>query len=77
LEGAGLRDYIDKCAIGERSGSSILEDIMCKPKGKAQVLGMLSTKESIAVTCWYLWWQRREIVKGGTVAGATRTAFAV
>jgi hypothetical protein len=44
---------------------------------KSPVLGNLKLKETIAVTCWYLWWQRREHVKGECVAGPRRTAFAI
>lgn len=64
----GLHEFIDQAVLGERSGSSILEDIICRPKKRTPVLGMLKIHESVAVACWYVWWQRREIVKGEKVA---------
>jgi hypothetical protein len=37
----------------------------------------LGLQESIAVACWYIWWQRREIVKDVSVTTPTRTAFPI
>lgn len=34
-------------------------------------------KESILVRAWYIWWQRREFVKGEPVAVPSRTEFAI
>jgi hypothetical protein len=73
----GLSVYIDKAVLGERSGSTILEDLLRRPTSDAPVLGTLKLVETIVVACWYVWWQRREIVKGETVAGPARTAFAI
>jgi ribonuclease HI len=73
----GLLDYIKQTSLGERCGSSILEDLIRNYQNKTQVLGMLNIEESIAVTCWYLWWQRRELVKEESVTGPTFTTFAI
>jgi hypothetical protein len=52
----GLSDYIKQAAIGEWSGSTILEDLLCRQASKSPILGNLLIKETIAVACWYLWW---------------------
>jgi hypothetical protein len=38
---------------------------------------MFDLHESIVVTCWYIWWKRREIVKEEPLADPPRTAFAI
>jgi ribonuclease HI len=73
----GLLDYIKQTSLGERSGSSILEDLIRDYQNKTQVLGLLNMVESIAVTCWYIWWQRRELVNGKSVTSPTSTGFAI
>jgi ribonuclease HI len=73
----GLSDYIDQALIGERSGSCVLEEILRRSNQNTPILGMLKIKETIAVACWYVWWQRREMVKGETVSEPFRTAFAI
>jgi hypothetical protein len=55
---------------------TVLENILTGIK--QPVLGMLDLRESIAVfACWYIWLQRREIVKGETIADPPHTAFAI
>jgi hypothetical protein len=73
----GLSGYIKQAITGKRSGSTILEDLLCRENLKSPILGNLKLKETITFTCWYLWWQRRKIVKGESVAGSRRTAFAI
>ena len=40
-------------------------------------MGSTGFKEAIAVVSWYIWWQRREAVKGEIIATPTRSAFAI
>jgi ribonuclease HI len=61
----------------DRSGSVILENILRSKQGTSPVLNSISLHESIAVACWYIWWQRREVVHDGSVAPPNRTAFAI
>jgi hypothetical protein len=63
----GLHEFIDQAVLGEWSGSSILEDIICGPTERTPVLGVLEIHDSVTIACWYVWWQRREIVKGEKV----------
>jgi ribonuclease HI len=73
----GLSEVIDSALSVDRSGSRVLEYLLCEPDKKSPVLGMLGLKESIAVACWYIWWQRRELVNGGTISTPARSAFAI
>jgi hypothetical protein len=37
----------------------------------------LKLHEPVAVGCWYIWWQRREIVKGEQVTRPKNSAFGI
>jgi hypothetical protein len=59
------------------SGSVVLEKILRSPCKKSPILGQLGLQEIILVAAWYIWWQRREAVKGEKVAPAARSAFSI
>lgn len=44
---------------------------------KSPVLGHLGLQETIVVASWYIWWQRREAVKGESVAPPATSAFRI
>ena len=44
---------------------------------KSPVFGQLGLQETIAVGVWYIWWERREAVKGQMVNTAASTSFAI
>jgi hypothetical protein len=54
----GLSVYIDKAVLGERLGSTILEDLLRRPTTDAPVLGTVKLVETM-----YVWWERRELLK--------------
>jgi hypothetical protein len=41
------------------------------------VLGQLGLKETLVVAAWYIWWQRREFVKGESTTPASSSAFSM
>jgi hypothetical protein len=55
----------------------VLEDILRIPKRKSLVLGQLGLQETILVAGWYIWWQRREAVKGERVASPVSSPFSI
>jgi hypothetical protein len=61
----------------DRSGSVVLEYIICCQDRKSPVSEHVSLQELIAVSCWYIWWQRRELVNGGNIASPSSSAFSV
>jgi ribonuclease HI len=61
----------------DRSGSVVLEHILCSPNSKVPWLENVKTHELLAVGCWYIWWQRRELVKGENVSPPKSSAFAI
>ena len=68
-----LQPYISN----ELSGSVILEEIIRNPVIKSPVIGQLCLQETVAVAAWYIWWQRREAVKGEFISTPARSAFSI
>jgi ribonuclease HI len=73
----GLEVVINEFICLDRSGSVILEEILRSNVKKSPVLGQLGLQETILVASWYIWWQRREFVKGEKVAPPGRSAFSI
>jgi hypothetical protein len=73
----GLMDDIQHALLVERSGSVVLEHILRSPNRDAPNLERVSLHELIAVGGWYIWWQRREAVKGERVSPPKNSAFAI
>ena len=61
----------------DRSGSVVLEEILINKNPSVAGLGSIGYKEAIVVGSWYIWWQRREKVKGEQVKDPARSAFAI
>jgi hypothetical protein len=61
----------DLCRV-DHSCSVILEEILTSPSKQSPVVGLLGLKETILVAGWYIWWQRREAVKGESVANVKK-----
>jgi ribonuclease HI len=73
----GLEEVINNAVNLDRSGSVVLEEILRSPIKKSPVLGQLGLQEIVLVASWYIWWQRREAVKGERVAPPLRSAFSI
>jgi ribonuclease HI len=73
----GLEDYIRTACDIDHSGSVVLEEILRGPLKNNPVIGLLGLKETILVAAWYIWWQRREVVKGETVAPVKKSVFSI
>jgi hypothetical protein len=55
----------------------VLEEILRGHLKNNSVIGLLGLKETILVAGWYIWWQRREVVKGETVAPVKKSIFSI
>jgi hypothetical protein len=73
----GLEDYIKTACDIDHSGSVVLEEILRCPLKNNPVIGLLGLKETILVAGWYIWWQRREVVKGEIVAPVKKLVFSI
>lgn len=73
----GLFEMITSTVQLDKSGSENLAQILTDPSNRYLAFGQIGLKEIIAVGVWYIWWQRREAVKGVKVAPAMNTVFAI
>jgi hypothetical protein len=72
----GLTDVINS-ALLDRSASIVLEGILRNQNLMQGGNDITDLKELICVRAWYIWWQRREFVKGEKIAYPTQTAFSI
>jgi hypothetical protein len=63
----GLTQVINS-ALMDRSGSVVLEGILRNQNLMQGGNGITDLKDLICVGAWYIWWQRREFVKGEKIA---------
>ena len=63
----GLDRIISQACEIDRAGQAILESIICDGVPGSPVLGQSALAETFAITCWYLWWERRQAVNGEKV----------
>jgi ribonuclease HI len=68
---------IKQAMLVDRSGSVVLEHILCSSNNNVPRLEQLNMHELVVVGCWYIWWQRRQIVKGENVSAPASSAFAI
>jgi hypothetical protein len=72
-----LTEVTEDALLADKSGSVVLEVILCSKKKPSPLLAQLKIHEMITIVCWYIWWQRREFVKGESVARPSNTVFAI
>ena len=73
----GLEEIIDRALCTDCSGSVVLEEILQSSIRRSPVLGQLGLQETVAVGAWYIWWERRQAMKGETVKNALSSVFAI
>ena len=69
----GLKEEILK-AVGEVRSGAITMDILMRGRSP---IGELPMAELIAVASWYIWWQRRQFVKGEEIRPPECTAVSI
>lgn len=69
----GLKDDICRAISEDRSGSVTME-ILCRAQGASNEL---PKAELIAVSAWYIWWQRRQFVRGVSIQSPDCTATSI
>jgi ribonuclease HI len=58
-------------------GHAVLEYLLCNQHDIPTVLGQSKIPEMVAITCWYLWWERRQATHGESVKEPTQTAITI
>ena len=57
-----LYEVINKACVVDHGGEAVLEFLLLMPD---QELSLQNAHELIAITAWYLWWDRRTLVHQG------------
>jgi hypothetical protein len=57
-----MHEIVDQVKHIDRSGSVVIEFFLCEKDYNTEYIQPVMKPELFAVTCWYLWWQRRKIV---------------
>ena len=76
-EALGIAADINFASLTDRAGSAVLEFILCDDSYRRQYSGLVELPELISTVCWFLWWQRRQFVRGEEILTPERTAPAV
>jgi ribonuclease HI len=72
-----MKEVIEHAMLVDRSGFVVLEHILRSPNNNIPQLQHVTLHEIIAVGGWYIWWERRELVKGESVSHPKMSAFAI
>lgn len=76
-EALGWKSSIEKAVLVDRSGTSIMDFLLCDQSSQNPYMEPVQFSEVVATTCWYLWWQRRCIVRQEEVLSPIRTSPAI
>lgn len=68
---------INRACSVDRAGEAVLELLLLMPDQELFVLGLqnVHVRELIAITTWYLWWDRRKLVHEGKSQDAHQTSM--
>jgi ribonuclease HI len=58
-EALGLQAAINEALQVDRAGSAVLEHLLRRNDNSLPGFDHIGLKETVTVTCWYLWWMRR------------------
>lgn len=73
----GLHEIMASMHTNEKLGVEILEMVLCDPTNQKNYMSVVDVPEMLAVTCWYIWWQRRSITHDEDVQPPMCTAAVV
>uniref|UniRef100_A0A453HTW5 Reverse transcriptase zinc-binding domain-containing protein n=1 Tax=Aegilops tauschii subsp. strangulata TaxID=200361 RepID=A0A453HTW5_AEGTS len=54
----GIDEIIDRACEVDRAGEAILEYLVVLPNQDLCIMGYQNVREMIAISAWYLWWER-------------------
>uniref|UniRef100_A0A453R7C6 Reverse transcriptase zinc-binding domain-containing protein n=1 Tax=Aegilops tauschii subsp. strangulata TaxID=200361 RepID=A0A453R7C6_AEGTS len=58
----GLDMIIERACEIDRAGEAILEYLLLLPDQDLRIMGYENVREMVAISAWYLWWERRKLV---------------
>jgi hypothetical protein len=73
----GMLHLVEETAHENRSGSVILETLLRSQNCTMRGLDNVGLKETVAITCWYLWWLRRRRTHNEAVPPINRCKMSI
>ena len=73
----GIDEIIDRACEVDRAGEAILEYLLVLPDQDLRIMGYQNVREMIAISAWYLWWERRKLVHKETTQNATQISMGI
>ena len=55
----------------------MLEYLLCLPDQELRIMGYHNVRKMIAVSAWYLWWERRKLVHKETTQNALQISVGI
>jgi hypothetical protein len=71
----GIWEHIERMMSVNRSGSILIQEVI-RTGGEVRELN-LGRAELILIGCWYIWWQRRQLVHGKSIQNSSRSALSI
>lgn len=72
MENAGMDIIIKRACEVDHVGDVVLEFLLSLPYQDLSIMGLQNAHEMIAITTWYLWWERHKLVHEERVQDANQ-----
>ena len=73
----GMDDIIDRACKIDYAGEAILEYLLSLPDQELCIMGTRNVRDMIAISAWYLWWERRKLVHNETTQNAQQISMGI
>ena len=73
----GLDQVIKRSCEVDYAGEAVLEVLLSMPERELTILGIRNVRELIAISTWYLWWERRKLVHKEKTQDANQIAMGI
>ena len=73
----GLDMIIERACEIDRAGEATLEYLLLLPDQDLRIMGYENVREMIAISAWYLWWERRKLVHKELTQNVTQISMGI
>ena len=74
-ENLGLLEKVERTLNVDRAGSAVLEELICTSIDDPLYLAQTPVSCLIALSSWFLWWERGQYAKGEKISEPERSAL--
>lgn len=76
-EALGVGKEMQNAVLVDRAGSAVIEFFLCDKSFQRPFMEPVQIPELLATACWFIWWQRRQLVRGEPVQNSEQTALSL